>query len=140
MGLTAPCRNAGVLGGGSSEGGDGELGMAEEGHSWWGQERGALPRAAASAGSSALLALLRLMQQKETALNQVLSAPRVCRRSRDKKDAGLARSHRSPVLPEGEKSQPKDGDSDCVPAGAGACNVGQPCRGAPTHSPGSPNN
>lgn len=83
-GIDSTSQNAGILGGGSSEGG-GSWGCQHclwRGHPW-GQERGALLGAAlagvaTSASSGALPALLQLMQLKETALNQLLSPHDTC--------------------------------------------------------------
>lgn len=147
MGLTAPCRTLEfcevaaprVVGAGDAST---VCGGAPLGTGVWGS-------AGSSAGQGG-----NICQQQGTACSALVDAterdspeptavsPRhVCRRSSDKKDAGLARSHRSPVLPEGDKCQPKDGDSDCVAAGDGAraCDVGHPCHGAPACGPGSPN-
>lgn len=146
MGLTAPCRMLEfwevaaprVVGAGDNST---VCGGAPLGTGAWG-----------SAGSSAGRGG-NICQQQGTACSALVDATErdspkpaavspqhVCRRSSDKKDAGLARSHHSPVLLEGHKCQPKDRDGDCVPAGDGVrlCDVGQPCHGAPTCSPGSP--
>lgn len=127
------------------------LALSAEGHPWGhrGDRSAGLCRAESGAGHSA-----SICQQQGSAGSAPVDAterdspkptavsPRhACRSSSDKKDAGLARSHRSPVLPQGDKRQPKDGDGDCVPAGDGdgVCDVGQPSHGASARGPGSPN-
>lgn len=121
-GIDSASQNTGVLGGGSSEGGgrwecqhclwrgtpgDRSVGLCQEQH-WLGWQH--LP--AAGTASSALVDATKRDSLKPTAV----SPQHVCRRSSDKKDVGLACSHHSPVLLEGDKCQPKDGDGDCVPA------------------------
>lgn len=127
--IDSASQNARVLGGGSSEGGGSwrcwhclwrgtrgdTLGTAVWGCAESGAgQGGSICQQQGTAGSAPVDAT-----ERDSPKPTAVSPRHVSRRSSDKKDAGLARSHRSPVLPEGDKRQPKDGTATASLLGMG---------------------
>lgn len=127
--IDSALQNARVLGGGSSEGGGSwrcwhclwrgtrgdTLGTAVRGCAESGAgQGGSICQQQGTAGSAPVDAT-----ERDSPKPTAVSPWHVSRRSSDKKDAGLARSHRSPVLPEGDKRQPKDGTATASLLGMG---------------------